>query len=86
MGSPMAPQEFYRGLTAPVENLIQSGFILQTHIYKSWTPIFTVNRQFQVGKYRNRRVIRQFSLKPAAVMTIHKANGMSIPAVAVSFQ
>ena len=61
--------------------------LFKTHIDRSWTPIFTVDRQFQVGKYRNIKVVRrQFPLKPAAAMTIHKAQGMSIPEVAVSFQ
>ena len=44
MGSPMAPQEFYSGLRAPVENLIHCGFVLQTHplgkIYAFSTSIF----------------------------------------------
>ena len=58
---------------------IQYKHLYTKNIDKSWTPIFTVDRQFQVGKYRNIRVIRrQFPLKPAAVMTIHKAQGMSI--------
>ncbi|WAR00546.1 LOW QUALITY PROTEIN: PIF1-like protein, partial [Mya arenaria] len=58
----------------------QNKNLIKQIIDNTWTPIIVVDRQFQVV------VRRQFPLKPAAAMTIHKAQGMSMPEVAVSFQ
>jgi hypothetical protein len=51
----------------------------------SWTPISVIDRQFQVGRHKNIRVVRrQFPLKPSAAMTIHKCQGMSLQCTSVS--
>jgi exonuclease III len=56
-------------------------------IENTWVPLQKVDRQFQVGKYKSILIIRkQFPLKPAFALTIHKSQGISLPKVCVSFQ
>ena len=51
-------------------------------VHQSWTPIFAVDRQFQVT---NARIMRtQFPLKPAAATTIHSGQGCTFHQICIS--
>jgi len=51
-----------------------------------WTPILTVDKQFQVGRNQDVKVIRrQYPLAPCAGITIHKSQGCSLDEAVISF-
>ena len=51
-----------------------------------WTPIITVDKQFQVGRNQDVKVVRrQYPLTPCAAITIHKSQGSSLGEAVVSF-
>ena len=55
-------------------------------ISKLWTPVLTVDKQFQVGRNQDVKVIRrQYPLTPCAALTIHKSQGSSLGEAVVSF-
>ena len=56
-------------------------------VKSSWTPIFKVEKTFQVGRCANVSVMRkQIPLAACAAMTVHKAQGSTLEQVAMSFE
>jgi len=46
---------------------------------KYWTPILKIQREFQVEKNNNVKVVRkQFPLTPVEAITIHKSQGSTV--------
>jgi hypothetical protein len=55
-------------------------------ISPSWTPIFPVSRQFQVGRsYSNQILRKQFPLRQSAAKTVHRSQGDTLDQVVVDF-
>ena len=54
------------------------------HIDKSWTPIKTVTRQFQVGKNKDAKLHRrQFPLQMSCAKTVYRSQGDTLPKLMV---
>jgi cell envelope opacity-associated protein A len=55
-------------------------------VNSTWTPVFPIARQFQVGRSQSNQVIRkQFPLRPSAAKTIHRCQGDTLAQVVVDF-
>jgi len=53
-------------------------------IQRSWVPISCISKQFDVRSAHNINIVReQFPLKPCFGMTIHKAQGATMPSVVI---
>ena len=58
--------------------------LYKTGIHHSWTPIFKISRQFNIGK--SSQVIRsQYPIRPSSAKTIYRAQGSTIEPLVVDF-
>ncbi|KAJ8048374.1 ATP-dependent DNA helicase PIF1 [Holothuria leucospilota] len=58
--------------------------LLHSRIYRMWTPVTRVARQFRIGRYKNAEILRkQFPLRPAAAKTVHRCQGDTLKEVAI---